>query len=73
MVCDICGSPLMQRSDDTPENSQQRLKVYHEETEPLVSYYQSKHILHVVDADQEPEAVFAKIAESLKSEKMSAK
>ncbi|PWT96597.1 MAG: adenylate kinase [Candidatus Melainabacteria bacterium] len=72
-ICDLCGSVLMQRSDDTPEACRERLKIYHDETEPLVSYYQAKHILHVVDANADPETVFAKIAEALKLEKMSAK
>jgi len=69
MTCDICGSPLMQRSDDTEEACRQRLKIYHEETEPLVGYYQGQNILHVVDANADPEAVFLHIAECLKLEK----
>ena len=38
-ICDKCGSSLEQRSDDTLESAKNRLKVYHEETYPLVDYY----------------------------------
>jgi adenylate kinase len=38
-ICDKCGSPLEQRSDDTLEKAKNRLEVYHKETEPLVEYY----------------------------------
>jgi adenylate kinase len=38
-ICDKCGSPLEQRSDDTLEKAKNRLEVYHRETEPLVEYY----------------------------------
>lgn len=38
-ICDKCGSPLEQRSDDTLEKTKNRLKIYHKETEPLVEYY----------------------------------
>jgi adenylate kinase len=65
MICDICGSSIIQRSDDTEEPCRQRLRIYHEETEPLASYYQAKNIMHVVNADADPEAVFARISEAL--------
>ena len=38
-ICDKCGSVLEQRSDDTLKSAKNRLKVYHEETYPLVDYY----------------------------------
>lgn len=45
-ICDKCGSPLEQRSDDTLEKAKNRLKVYHEETEPLVEYYKKTGALY---------------------------
>ena len=45
-VCDKCGSPLEQRSDDTLEKAKNRLDVYHKETEPLVNYYKKTGTLY---------------------------
>ena len=36
---DVTGEPLIQRDDDQEETVRQRLKVYHEQTEPLIEYY----------------------------------
>lgn len=41
-VCDLCGGTLIQRKDDQPETIQARLKVYHEQTEPLKGYYEKQ-------------------------------
>ncbi|QAT50831.1 adenylate kinase [Caproiciproducens sp. NJN-50] len=38
-VCDLCGGTLVQRRDDQPETIEARLKIYHEQTEPLKGYY----------------------------------
>lgn len=48
-VCDRCGGELYQRSDDSPETVQRRLRVYREETAPLVDYYRRRGILRTVD------------------------
>ena len=48
-VCDKCGGALIQRKDDHPDTVADRLKVYHEQTEPLKAYYQKKGLLRVVD------------------------
>ena len=47
-VCDSCGSELIIRKDDMPETVQDRLKTYHEQTEPLEGYYNNKGILHTI-------------------------
>ena len=47
-VCDKCGGPTVQRKDDEPATVLDRLKVYHEQTEPLKDYYAKKGILAVV-------------------------
>lgn len=44
-VCDSCGGKLVLRKDDAPETVRDRLRVYHEQTEPLVSFYEAKGIL----------------------------
>lgn len=52
-VCNHCKSPLVQRTDDKEETVLERLKVYHEQTEPLVEYYKSKNKLVVVEGQEE--------------------
>lgn len=47
-VCDACGGELKQRKDDNPETIKNRLVVYHEETEPLIEYYEKKGLLKTV-------------------------
>jgi adenylate kinase len=48
-VCDECGGELYQRPDDTPETQQYRIKVYFEQTAPLIDYYRDKDLLVEVD------------------------
>ena len=38
-ICDVCGTALVQRNDDTPEVIRDRLKTHHAKTEPLVDHY----------------------------------
>ena len=57
-ICDICGEALTIRKDDKPETVLKRLQVYHEETEPLISYYREEGILREVDGSQDIEKVF---------------
>ena len=52
-VCDKCGGPTVQRKDDEPATVLDRLKVYHEQTEPLKDYYAKKGILAVVYGAEE--------------------
>ncbi len=47
-LCNVCNTPLVQRDDDTEETVINRLKVYKEQTEPLVEYYRINKILNVV-------------------------
>ena len=51
-VCDRCGSTLVQRKDDQPETVEERLRVYHEQTEPLRDYYAAAGKLLVMDGQQ---------------------
>ena len=41
-ICDRCGSEIVLREDDKPETVQKRLKVYHEQTQPLIDYYKNQ-------------------------------
>lgn len=52
-VCDVCGEELVQRKDDMPETVLDRLKTYHEQTEPLKGYYEKKGILRVVEGQED--------------------
>jgi adenylate kinase len=60
-VCDICGSRLEIREDDTPEVVRHRLGTYHEKTEPLVAYYEESGILRRVDGLPPPDEVSDRI------------
>ena len=48
-TCDKCGAKLIIRKDDQPETVLERLKIYHDQTEPLKAYYGAKGILKSVD------------------------
>jgi len=51
-VCDVCGGHLYQRDDDREEVIRERLKVYENQTKPLIDYYKTKGILKIVDGEQ---------------------
>ncbi|MDA8216971.1 MAG: adenylate kinase [Dehalococcoidales bacterium] len=56
-VCDVCGGELYQRTDDTAETVQRRLRVYFQQTAPLIGYYREKGILLEVNGQQGIQAV----------------
>ncbi|MBQ1901478.1 MAG: adenylate kinase [Lachnospiraceae bacterium] len=60
-ICDNCGSELVQREDDKPETVKKRLDVYHEQTQPLIDYYNNQGILRSVDGTKDFEGVFQDI------------
>jgi adenylate kinase len=64
-VCDIDGSKLIVRDDDKPEVIRKRLQTYHEKTEPLVDYYDSRSVLRRIDGEQPPDDVEAEIRRTL--------
>ena len=64
-VCDACGEKLVLRDDDKPETVQKRLTVYHEQTQPLIEYYDNEGILKTVDGTQDLNDVFEDIIEIL--------
>lgn len=58
MKDDVTGEPLIQRSDDNAETLKKRLATYHQQTTPVVSYYQKTGIWKPIDASQEPGVVW---------------
>jgi adenylate kinase len=58
-VCDKDGGDLYQRDDDKPETVRNRLKVYWQQTSPLIDYYRRRGVLVEVNGDQAIEAVEA--------------
>jgi adenylate kinase len=58
-ICDACGGELYQRDDDKPETVRARLKVYHDQTAPLIEYYRNLDLLYEVDGSGGIEAVSA--------------
>ena len=60
-ICDKCGAALTVRPDDMPETIRKRLKVYHEQTEPLVDFYRAHGVLTSLDAAQEMDRVTEEI------------
>jgi adenylate kinase len=74
MVCDKCGGPLYQRSDDTPEVIKKRIQVYEKQTRPILQFFKEKTVSFVVancDAlDTPPETVVETILKELRKLKM---
>lgn len=60
-ICDTCGKELVLRDDDKPETVQNRLEVYHKQTQPLIDFYGAKGILKTVDGTADMKDVFASI------------
>ena len=57
-LCEWCGEALIQRSDDQREAIETRLRVYEEQTVPLISFYEKKSMLSHLDGAGTVEAVF---------------
>lgn len=64
-VCDACGGELYQRDDDKPETVKARLRVFHEQTAPLIQYYKDKNVLIEVNGSGDIEAVTAELKEAV--------
>lgn len=60
-VCDKCSGKLIQRSDDTEAVISKRLKVYHDQTAPLIAFYSRLKVLHSVNCDQSKERIFSEV------------
>ena len=60
-ICDVCGTPLIQRADDTYETANSRLEVYDNNTAPLLDFYNIRGLLKTVNGDQALDKVFEDI------------
>jgi len=67
-VCSKDGGELYQREDDQPETVRQRLKVYWEQTSPLIEYYRKKGLLVEVNGDQPIDAVTADLRAAISND-----
>ena len=69
-ICDKCGGPLYQRSDDKPAVIKRRIQVYQEQTSPILQYYKEKNVPFVVSSikalETPPEAIIEEIIKELK-------
>ena len=66
-VCDLCGGPVVQRADDTPEAVAKRLDLYDVETAPLVDRYSQEGLVVHIDGDRPIEEVTEAIVEAIQS------
>ncbi|MCQ2460648.1 MAG: adenylate kinase [Clostridia bacterium] len=64
-ICDSCGATLVQRKDDAPETVADRLKVYHDQTEPLKGYYDGTGKLRTVEGLGSVADITAKVVKAL--------
>ena len=64
-TCDACGGELYIRDDDKIESIKNRLRVYKEQTEPLIAYYRDKELLQEIDSSRSPEDSLSQIKKIL--------
>ena len=64
-ICDNCGEALVLRDDDKPETVKSRLEVYHNQTQPLIDFYNERNVLKTVDGTQDMNDVFKAIVSIL--------
>lgn len=66
-VCNVCGGKTVQRKDDHPDTVMARLRVYHEQTEPLKEYYAKQQKLFVVEGQEDIEDTTALTRKALEA------
>jgi adenylate kinase len=68
-VCDKCGGPLYQRSDDKPAVIKRRIQVYQEQTSPILKHYKEKNVTFVISSikalETPPETIVEEIIKEL--------
>jgi adenylate kinase len=64
-ACRKAGGELLQRDDDNEATIRNRLEVYERQTAPLIDYYQSRGLLHTVDATGEIDGVYTRLQQSI--------
>jgi len=71
-VCDQDGSRLIQRDDDKPETVRKRLSVYHDQTEPLIEWYDHRGLLRRFDGTRSADEVHDRIRATLATKRLEA-
>jgi adenylate kinase len=66
-VCDECGGDLYQREDDSEETARERIRVYNENTAPVVEFYDESGELARIDGEQTPDEVWDEVKETIES------
>ncbi len=66
-VCDECGGELIQREDDQPDTVRERIRVYEDETAPVVEHYDETGDLVRIDGHGTPEEVFERVREAVET------
>jgi len=64
-ICDVCNSPVIQRADDAAETVLNRLETYHNQTQPLISYYKNEGKLVVAEGASEVSETSARVLKAL--------
>jgi adenylate kinase len=64
-VCDECGGQLIQRDDDEEDSVKNRLDVFHEQTAPVIEYYEDREDFVAIDGEQTPDEVWADIKSTI--------
>ena len=67
--CELCGSDVVQRKDDTEETVKERLDVYERQTQPLIDYYNNINLLSQVDGTKAINEVFGSVCDILDNNK----
>jgi adenylate kinase len=68
-ICDVCAGTLLQRRDDHPDTVKERLRVYHEQTEPLKAYYEKRNKLVCIDGSGDISEITNQILSALEVQK----
>lgn len=64
-ICDVCGSELQQRKDDTVEQLKVRMNEYENSTKPVIDFYEKQGVAIQVDASQDTKKVFSDVKKAL--------
>lgn len=67
--CDVCGKPLYQRDDDKAETVERRIRVYMDQTAPLIEYYRERGLLIEIDGTQAIDQVTKELLTAVSSKK----
>jgi len=66
-VCEACGGDLYQREDDTEETARERIRVYEDNTAPVVEFYEDRGQLARIDGEGSPDEVWANVTDAIES------